>query len=521
MKFKKRVLAIGLAGAMLLSVGCSNSGGSSEVSKITSISIVAAGDAVNLNPLYANDRVSMTVMNALYNPLYEVDEKGEKKFYIADSIEPSEDFLTYTVKLKSGVKWHDGESLTADDLVFTMDSILDESQASKMRGSFVIEDKVVEVEKVDDTTVNFKLPAISTSFESMLGGIRIIPKHIYEGEKDMSKSDKNNSPIGNGAYKFKEYKTGELLTLERFDDYYGEKGELETVTYRVIADSNSANMALQNGEVQAKYVQPEEIVDVEGKGNVDIVTFDEGMVDNIVFMENVNEALKDVKVRQAISYAINKDEIITAAYKSEEYADKAYSLFAPSTMNYNDDVEKFEQNKEKSKALLKEAGIDNLKLKLAYGTHKSQQEKIALVLQSNLKDVGIELELKPMEKSAFYDELWSGSDATFDLALNGYVMGSEPADYSYVFSSEGSNNTGGYSNEEVDKKFKEALKETDDTKRAELYKDIQKIIVEDVALYPISYPKSIVAIDKNYDIKEDNLVPVFMFRDLNEIKVKN
>ena len=521
MKSKRRLLAIGLAGAMLLSVGCSNSGGSSEGSNITSISIVAGGDAVNLNPLYANDRVSMTVMNALYNPLYVVDEKGEKTFYLADSVEPSEDFLTYTVKLKSGLKWHDGESLTADDLVFTMESILDESQASISRGKFVIEDKAVEVKKIDETTVEFKLPAISTSFESMLGDIRVIPKHIYEGEKDLAKSEKNNSPIGNGAYKFKEYKTGELLTLERFDDYYGEKGQLETVTYRVIADSNSANMALQNGEVQVKYVQPDEVVDVEGKDNVDIVTFDEGMVDNLVFMQDVNKSLKDAKVRQAISYAINKEEIITAAYKSEEYADKAYSLFASSTMSYTDDVEKYEQDKEKAKELLKEAGVDNLKLKLAYSTHKSQQEKIALVLQSNLKDVGIELELKPMEKSAFYGELWSGADATFDLAINGYVMGSEPAEYASVFTSNGSDNLSGYSNKEVDKKFAEALKETDDAKRDALYKEIQKIIVEDVALYPISYPKSIVAIDKNYDVKEANLVPIFMFRDLNGIKVKN
>ncbi len=615
MKFKRRLLAIGLAGIMLLSVGCSNSGGASEGSNITTISIVAGGDAVNLNPLYANDRVSMTVMNALYNPLYVVDEKGEKTFYLADSVEPSEDFLTYTVKLKSGIKWHDGKpltaddlvftmesildesqaaisrgkfviedkavevkkidettvefkSLTADDLVFTMESILDESQAAISRGKFVIEDKAVEVKKIDETTVEFKLPAVSTSFESMLGDVRVIPKHIYEGEKDMAKSDKNNSPIGNGAYKFKEYKTGELLTLERFDDYYGEKGELETVTYRVIADSNSANMALQNGEVQAKYVQPDEVVDVEGKGNVDIVTFDEGMVDNLVFMQNANESLKDEKVRQAISYAINKDEIITAAYKSEEYADKAYSLFASSTMYYTDDVEKYEQDQEKAKELLKEAKVDDLKLKLAYSTHKSQQEKIALVLQSNLKEVGIELELKPMEKSAFYGELylklklaysthksqqekialvlqsnlkevgielelkpmeksafygelWSGADATFDLALNGYVMGSEPAEYASVFKSNGSDNIGGYSNKEVDKKFEEALKETDETKRDELYKEIQKTIVEEVALYPICYSKSIVAIDKNYDVEEANLVPIFMFRDLNGIKVKN
>ncbi|WP_018592811.1 ABC transporter substrate-binding protein [Terrisporobacter glycolicus] len=521
MKITSKLLALGLAGTMLLSVGCSSKGGSSEGSNITSMSIVAGGDAVNLNPLYANDRVSMTVMNSLFNPLYVVNEKGEKTFYLAESVNPSDDFLTYTVKLKPNLKWHDGEALTADDLIFTMDSILDEKQAAISRGKFVIEDKAVEVKKIDDTTVEFKLPGVSTSFESMLGDIRIIPKHIYKDEKDLAKSEKNSKPIGNGAYKFKEYKTGELITLERFDEYYGEKGNLETVTYRVIADSNSANMALQNGEVQAKYVQPDEVADVEGKGNVDIVAFDEGMVDNLVFMQDVNKTLKDAKVRQALSYAINKDEIITAAYKSEEYAEKAYSLFASSTMSYTNDVEKYEQDKEKSKKLLKEAGASDLKLKLAYSTHKSQQEKIALVIQSNLKEVGVEVELKPMEKSAFYGELWDGKNASFDLALNGYVMGSEPAEYASIFVSGGSDNIAGYSNKKIDKKFKEALKETDETKRSDLYKEIQKTLAEDAALYPICYSKSIVAVDKNYDVTEANLVPIFMFRDLNGIKVKN
>lgn len=521
MKLKRKLLALGLVGTMVFGVGCSASQESSSSSSITTMNIAAGGDAVNLNPLYANDRVSLTVMNALYNPLYVVDKKGEKTFYLAEDVKVSDDFLTYTVKLKSGLKWHDKEALTADDLIFTMESILDKKQASINRGKFVIEDTPVQVKKIDDTTVEFKLPAVSTSFETMLGNIRIIPKHIYEGEKDLAKSDKNNSPVGNGAYKFKEYKTGELITLERFDDYYGEKGNLQTITYRVIADSNSANMALQNGEINAKYVQPDEISDIEGKDNIELMEFDEGMVDNIIFMQNVNDTLKDSKVRQALSYAINKGEIITAAYKSEEYANKAYSLFASNAMSYTDHVEKYEQDKDKSKKLLKEAGVSNLKLKLAYSTHKTQQEKTALVIQSNLKDVGVEVELKPMEKSAFYGELFDGKKASFDLAINGYVMGSEPAEYASLFISDGSDNMSGYANKEIDKKFKEALKETDNDKRDALYKEIQQILAKDAALYPISYPKSIIAVDKKYDTTKANLAPVFMFRDLNGIKVKN
>lgn len=525
MKFAKRILTLGLVTTMLVTVGCSSNASKEEnkenATMPSTISIVAGGDAMNFNPLYANDRVSMTVMNALFNPMYVIEETGEKVFYLANSIDRSEDFLTYTIKLKSNLKWHDGKPLTADDVVFTVENILNEAQASKDRASFVIDGNPIKVNKIDETTIEFVLSEVSTSIESVLGDIRPIPKHIYEGEADIAKSTKNANPIGNGPYKFKEYKTGELITLEKFEEYYGEKASLETVTYRVIADSNSANIALQNGEVNAKYVQPNEVESVESKGNVDIITYDEGMVDNMIFLQQVNEVLAKKEVRQAIAYAINKEEIILAAYKSEEYADKAYSLFAPNTIGYTNEVDKFDQDKEKAKKLLKEAGAENLKLKLAYGTHKSQLEAIALVIQSNLKDVGIELELMPMEKSSFFAKLFGSETIDFDMALNGYVMGTEPSEYASLFTSEGANNMGKYSNKEVDKIFNEALKETDDVKREELYKKAQQIIVDEVALYPIAYPKSLVAIDKNYDgIEEANPVPIFMFRDLNQLKLK-
>ena len=525
MKFARKLIALGLISTALVTVGCSSTSTDEAVQSsgdmASTISIVASGEAMNFNPLYANDRVSMTVMNAIYNPLYVIEENGDKTFYLAEDIKASEDFLTYTVTLKKDIKWHDGQALTADDIVFTVESMLDEAQAAKGRGGFVLGDKTVEVNKIDDLTVEFKLPEVSSAIEDAIGGLRPIAKHIYEGEADLGKSEKNATPVGNGAYKFKEYKTGEIITLERFEDYYGEKANLETVTYRIIADSNSANIALQNGEVHAKYVQPDEVENVEAKGNVDIVAYDEGMVDNLVFSQRSNDQLKKKEVRKAIAYAINRDEIIQAAYKSEEYADKATSLFAPGTIGFTDEVEKYDQDKEKSKELLKQAGAENLKLKLAYGTHKTQLEATALVIQNNLKDVGIEVELMPMEKSSFFAALLGAETPDFDLALNGYVMGSEPSDYASVFATGGGNNASHYSNPEIDAKFEAALKETDTAKRDAIYKEIQQTIVDELALYPIAYGKSLVAIDKNYDgVEEANPAPIFMFRDLNKLKLK-
>ena len=525
MRFAKKLITMGLIGVSLVTVGCSSQetedGANASQEVVSSISIAAAGDAMNFNPLYANDRVSMTVMNTLFNPLYVVEESGEKTFYLAESIEASEDFLTYTLTLKDNLKWHDNTPLTADDVVFTVQSILDEKQVAKDRGSFIIGDSEIVVNKIDEKTVEFVIPTVATSIENIIGSIRPIPKHIYEGEVDMSKSEKNQTPIGNGPYKFTEYKSGELITLDRFDDFYGKKAELDTVTYRVIPDSNAANVALQNNEIQAKYVLPDEIETVQKNENLDIIAYDEGMVDTLVMYQDKNENLKNIEIRQALSYAINRDEIIQSAYKSEEYADEGTSLFAPTTIGFTEDVEKFEQDIEKSKELLKKAGVSDLKLTLAYGTHKAHLESIALTIQNNLEQVGVEVELMPMESSAFFAQLVSSEERQFDMALNSYVMGSDPSQYSAVFKTGGPNNIQAYSNPEVDKMFDEALAETDESKRNAIYEEIQKIVSEEVALYSITYPKSIVAIDNKYDgVEESNPAPIFMFRDLNELKLK-
>ena len=134
MKFARKLIALGLISTALVTVGCSSTSTDEAVQSsgdmASTISIVAGGEAMNFNPLYANDRVSMTVMNAIYNPLYVIEENGDKTFYLAEDIKASEDFLTYTVTLKKDIKWHDGKPLTADDIVFTVESMLEEAQAA-------------------------------------------------------------------------------------------------------------------------------------------------------------------------------------------------------------------------------------------------------------------------------------------------------------------------------------------------------------------------------------------------------
>jgi peptide/nickel transport system substrate-binding protein len=529
----KKWLGLFIALVMIISTACSNNTNetqspadtqagtvneSAEPTKVDGgIFIFGIGSDPNvMNPLYAGDRVTMTINNALFAPLYVTDGEGTR-YYLAESITPSEDYLTYTLKLKDGLKWHDGEPLTADDVVFTVNSILDENQNSHLISSFLVDGKPVEVNKVDDLTVEFMLPQISVPFMNKLGSLRPIPEHIFESEGDLAKSNKNLKPIGSGPFKFKELKSGEKVELERFDDYFDGKPNLEGVVFRVIADSNSANTALLNGELSARYITTDDIEKFSGNENFIIETFDEGMLNNMVFRLN-NEVLQNKDIRKAIAYAINKDEIITGVYESEEYAEKAYSIFVPMTQYHTNDLEKYEYNVEKAKELMANAGYDSLELRLAYTNSSKEQEAYGLIMQQQLKGIGVELELIPMERGAFLEKFIDATTTDFDLAFNGYVMGLEPSGYSPLFVAGNPNNFMGYVNEELDPMWDKGVIETDENKRAQIYEEIQREIIEDMVVYPIVYPKSIVAIDSRFGgVEEARLVPISMFEDLSKL----
>ncbi|EJW15047.1 ABC transporter substrate-binding protein [Paenibacillus alvei] len=473
-----------------------------------------------LNPMYSNDRVTLTINQTLYAPLYTVEDGGKKKFVLAESMTPSKDFLTYTLKLRKGLTWHDGKPLTADDVVFTMNSILDEKQHSTDRESYIFNGKPLQAKKVDDLTVDFVLPQPTASFEGIFASFKPIPKHIFEGEADIEKSSKNANPIGSGAYKFKEYRPGEYVTLDRYDNYFAGKGHLDQIIYRIAKDPNAANLALQNGELNMRKVDPADYNKLNASGKLNMVVYPEGRLNYLVFNMNV-DAMQKKEVRQAISYAINKEELIQLAYGSAEFADPASSIFTPDTTYYTADVEKYDYSAEKAKELLQKAGVSNLKLKLAYSNAVKIQTSQALYIQQKLKEVGIEVELMPLESGTFSNMALDPDNTKFDLSFNGYVMGTEPDSYKSLYLSNQLYNYGHYNNPELDKLWEQAAVEMDGTKRGELYKQIQQTIANEAVIYPIANDKAIIAVDKRYGGLEEAVAkPVFMFEDLSKIYMK-
>lgn len=483
--------------------------------------IAVASDPVILNPNYAGDRVSLTINQALFSPLFQVSE-GEKTYYLAKGLELSEDGLTYTLTLRDDAKWHDGQPVIADDVIFTIEKIVDETQNSFLRENFFVGGKAIQVEKTDDHTVNFLLPQVSPAFEATLVQVFPIPKHVFENEANLEKSEKNNAPIGSGPFKFKEYKTGEYVALERFDDYYGGAPYLDAVTYRIAKDTNTANLALQNGEIHVKYIDPQDVATIEATNNFAIYPYQEGRLAYLNINQNSNTGLlKNADVRKAIAYALNREELIQVAYTSGEYADPAHSFLTPDGLFHTNEVTSYEYDPEKAKELFAAAGANNKKLRFIVQSGNKAQEAVSLYVQQKLGEVGVTVDLQSMDSSAFVQKFVATDAADYELAMTGYIMGYDPDAYRIIFMSDGSSNYSHVNNAQLDELFLAGAGEGDPAKREEIYKEAQELIASEAIQYPIAYTKTIVAVSNQYGgVEEAKLKPVYIFEDLSKIYKK-
>ncbi|WP_409273690.1 ABC transporter substrate-binding protein [Neobacillus sp. SCS-31] len=482
------------------------------------LTIAVSDNPQVMNPLYANDRVTLTVQQALYAPLYFMEDGGKKKFVLAESFEPSEDQLTWTLKLKDNLKWHDGQKITADDIVFTIDSILDEKQSSSIRGSLVFDGQPLKVEKVDELTVKFTLPQVTASFEGALNDFFPIPKHVFEGETDLMKSEKNQAPVGSGPFKFKEFKSDQYVQLDRFDEYFAGKAKLDSIVYRVVKDPNTANISLQNGEVNMRLIDPQDYKKLDATGKFNMHRYPEGRLFYMAFNLN-SKAVQSKELRQAVAHALDKKELIDSAFISADFAEPAASVLTPDTMHHTQDITTYDYSQSKAKELLKNGGIkEGHTLRVIYANNNKIMESLALYTQQKLQEIGLKVELTPMDPSAYGQKTLDMATTDYDISFGGYIMGPEPDVYKSLFQSDAAYNFARYKNAEFDKLWDKAAVETDKDKRADLYKQIQETVAQDVPYLPLAYPKASLAVDKKFaGIEDAKLIPVTMVEDLSKI----
>lgn len=525
MTFKKlSMLVTALTTAAFLLVGCgsgakSTTNASGTATKSDTFVYGIDGDPGNsVNVITTSDRYGLMEIKALYSPLYMYNVDGIN-YFLAESMTQSADKLTYTAKLRKDVKWSDGVKFTADDVVFTYNEMLKEKNAGWAYSQLVFNGKPVKVTKVDDYTVDFTLPEVSAPGMELLANIFIMPKHIYEGETNFENSTKNAKPVGTGPYKLEEYKAGQYVKMVRNDDYFLGKAKIQNVIFRVIPDANTAKLSLQKGEINALSVQSRDLDSLLKGNNLTPYKYDEGRIAYTVLNSN-SPKLKDASVRQAIFYALNRTDLINAAFGSEEYAKKAYSFLPNENKFHTDNVEKYEFDQAKAKELLAKAGVSGLKLKLGYPGSNVPYQKEAAIIQQNLKAVGIDVELAAGEDAAISKQM-KDKNSNYDMFLGGYIMGIDPDTFNSLFLSDSQWNYSHFADKQIDDLFNVGRVETDEAKRKEIYNQIQQKLQANAYFFPILENKRIVVMSSNLQGVDDaKLVPVYTFEDMSKLYYK-
>jgi peptide/nickel transport system substrate-binding protein len=415
---------------------------------------------------------------------------------LATSWTPNADATVWTFKLRHGVKWHDGQPFTADDVKFTFDLIMNKSVRAAALGQ-VSTLKSVEVVAPDEVRLTFSQP--NASLPLMLAyRMPIVPKHALEGQDPNQPVAFIKKPIGTGPFKFSEAASGRSWIAVRNPDWWGGKVALDEVDFRILPDANSAVAELKAGDVDLGLLQPQQIATLKEGGGVKISAVEQPSVYYVSLLNN-KAPFQDVRVRRAFNYAVDKQGIIKAVVNG--YATPATGMIAPSVEGYTAQVTHYPYDPAKAKAVLAEAGWKEVDGKLTKDGKQMQVElttstgviggpQLAQIVQQQLGDIGVKATINMVD----FRQLWTGVfDGTFQASVE-YLNLQPSADVTNALSCGGSQNRFAYCDKELDAMFKAASALSDPAARKAKYAEIQKRVADNPPGIWLYYPKEIRAI---------------------------
>jgi len=451
------------------------------------------GAPLYINPILAqtND-VDMDLSRLIFSGLLKYDKDFNLVPDLAEKYEISEDQKTYTFTLKQDVKWHDGESFSAADVVATFMSIQDEQYKSPLHRTFTS----VTVEKIDDFTVKFTLVEPYAGFLNILT-LGILPKHLWFDipSANAKLAIYNQKPVGTGPYKFKSLlkeKNGVIksYTLEKNKDYNGSEPFLERLTFKFYPDDQTAFDALNNKNIEGIGFLPESFIEkLQYKTSVSTKMLSLAQYSGIYFNQNKSEFLSAKYIREALSYAINRPKMIADVLNNQAQA--IYSPILPGFLGNYPDIKKYEyQPKESAKILLANGWAltgDYLKKKDKELTIKlttvEQEEyiKIANIIKEDWNTIGVNVELEIVPKENIQKDIINPRN--YEALLYGEIIGYDVDPFAFWHSSQREApgvNLANYANRKVDQLLEDARKITDPKIRSEKYIEFQKYLAEDL-----------------------------------------
>lgn len=465
--------------------------------------VIGLGDNIRtIDPIGSPsvDAASERIRVLMFNSLVKKDAKFDYVPELASDIKRSDDGLTYTFPLRDGVKFHDGRAMSSSDVKYTLDLLFSSSfakSASFFEATGAEKHSYIKsVEAPDPHTIVVTLTKPWVGLLSNLVPVPIIPKDSYQSQKE--------HPLGTGPFKFVHYdNTQQICDLEAFPDYWDGPTKLHSVRVRVISDMNALQAELQAGRVDIAplptSLSPDSIKRLEQDPNLQVKAFN-GSNLILLTLNTSSPPLDNVKVRQAIAYAIDRQSMIEKLLLG--YGKIAHSIIPEESWAYSPG-HTYAYDPATAKKLLAEAGFRGDKpivYKLSGSSVAGRQ--YAGVIQNYLKDVGIPVEIQTSELNTLFDELRRGN---FQMAYGQWVGGNQdPIFYKDLFATSeiptqtrASRNRSRYSNPELDKLLDEAVNTYDRVKARELYVKIQEIVSRDVPVFPLWYQSNIIIAKKS------------------------
>ena len=430
-----------------------------------------------LDPQKATDSVSRSIIKLINQTLVYIDNEGNIVPELAQEItkvSPKETLI----KIKNDIKFSNGETLTIDDVLFSLERA--KASPKMSQDLYMIE----SFEKVDDRTlkINTLYDAGNLLHKLASGGVAIINKKAFE-------KDENNI-VGTGMFKLKEWVAGEKLVLERNEFFKDSKSNIDTLVVKFVPEANSRMIMLETGEIDlARDLLPLDFKKISEDTKFTTVEI-ETPSNMFLGFDLRNELLADKRVRQAIAYAINNEDLVKTVFNGS--ASVATSPVPKITTGHNENSNNYPQNIEKAKQLLAEAGYPNgFNIEL-FVSEDNQRIDMAVIIQDNLKKIGINAEIKTFQWAAYVSTIENPNIIKPLFIMSWNISNDDPDEvlYPLYHSSQidAHTNVVFYKNEEFDNLISKARETTDKEKRIELYKKAQDIIQEELPHYAILYP---------------------------------
>lgn len=457
-----------------------DSGNDEQTSDGGTLKVLMQSDATILDPHFITN---IPTDNIVYQKVFEQLVTFNKDMEIVPNLASDWeqlDEITWEFKLNEGINFHDGTPFNADAVKATFDRLLDPETGSPQREKMAM---VEEVKVIDDTTVQLILESPYSPLLSILAsntGTILSPKVLEEDPESLS-----DHPIGTGPFVFDEWNSGQHIKLSVNEDYWGEQPKVKNVVFQVIPEAATRLAMIETGEAHiADQVPVTEIDRIENEDSMNLYRT-EGLAVEYVGFNVTNEPLDNVKLRQAISHAIEREAILEGIYNN--VGTLANSAMSPNVFGYSENIEPYEYDINKAKELMKEAGYEDGVSITLVTSDRVERINMAEVIQSQLKGIGVDMDIQVLEYGAYAEVTGKGDHQMF---IGGWGNATGDGDYNQynLFHSSSHGNAGNqffYTNEEVDGLIEEARRETDDEKRKAIYEQTMKIEIDEAVYVPI------------------------------------